>query len=121
VASVGLAKVREIVHERFDPGSCNVYLFYASDGDNASDDRTAAAAELEAIGKAARYAGYVEISAGVRSSQSETMGLFEAAAEAGRPCGRFSVGGPDDIAGAVRHFFTAEANTSGADAAGPAP
>jgi uncharacterized sporulation protein YeaH/YhbH (DUF444 family) len=39
VASVGLAKVREIMLERFDPGSCNVYLFYASDGDNASDDR----------------------------------------------------------------------------------
>src|SRR5271168_2140835 len=98
VASVGLAKVREIMHERFDPGSCNVYLFYASDGDNASDDRAPAAAELEAIAKAARYSGYIEISAGVRSSQSETMGLFEAAAEAGRPCGRFSVGGPDDIA-----------------------
>ena len=122
VASVGLAKVREIMLERFDPGSCNVYLFYASDGDNASDDRTAAAAELETIGKAARYAGYVEISAGVRSSQSETMALFETAAAEGRPCGRFSVGGPDDIAGAVRHFFTAEANTSGnADPAGPSP
>ena len=66
--------------------------------------------------------GYVEISAGVRSSQSETMALFETAAAEGRPCGRFSVGGPDDIAGAVRHFFTAEANTSGSgDAAGSAP
>jgi len=109
------------MHERFDPGSCNVYLFYASDGDNASDDRTPAAAELEAIAKAARYSGYVEISAGVRSSQSETMGLFDASAEGGRPCGRFSVGGPDDIAGAVRHFFTAEAHASGnADPAGPA-
>jgi len=108
--------------ERFDPGSCNVYLFYASDGDNASDDRTAAAGELETIAKAARYAGYVEISAGVRSSQSETMALFEAAAAEGRPCGRFSVGSPDDIAGAVRHFFTAEANTSGnADSAGSTP
>ena len=48
------------------------------------------------------------------------MGLFEAAAEGGRPCGRFSVGSADDIAGAVRHFFTAEANTSGnADSIGP--
>src|ERR1700728_3054959 len=122
VASVGLAKVREIMEERCNPSSCNVYLFYASDGDNASDDRAAAAGELEAIAKAARYAGYVEISAGVRSSQSESMGLFDASVEAGRPCGRFSVGGPDDIAGAVRHFFTAEANTSGnADPAGPSP
>jgi uncharacterized sporulation protein YeaH/YhbH (DUF444 family) len=112
VTSVGLAKVREIMQERFDPGTCNVYLFYASDGDNASDDRSAAAAELETIGKAVRYAGYVEISAGVRSTQSEIMALFQEAMDAGRPCGRFSVGGPDDIAGAVRHFFTAEAQSA---------
>ena len=39
VASVGLAKVHEIMEQRFDPSVCNVYLFYASDGDNASDDR----------------------------------------------------------------------------------
>ena len=114
VASVGFAKVREIMLERFDPGSCNVYLFYASDGDNASDDRTAAAAELETIAKAARYAGYVEISAGVRSSQSETMAAVRdrRRTRAGR-AGAFPSAGPDDIAAAVRHFFTAEANTSG--------
>jgi uncharacterized sporulation protein YeaH/YhbH (DUF444 family) len=122
VASVGLAKVREVMEERFDPSVCNVYLFYASDGDNASDDRTAAGSELEAIGKAARYAGYIEISAGVRSTQSETMALFQGAADAGLPCGRFSIGGPDDIADAVRHFFTAEARSSGeAEPAGIGP
>jgi uncharacterized protein len=122
VASVGLGKVREIMQERFDPSTCNVYLFYASDGDNASDDRSPAAAELETIGKAVRYAGYVEISAGVRSTQSETMALFQEAENAGRPCGRFSIGGPDDIAGAVRHFFTAEAQaTDQADPAGVTP
>jgi uncharacterized protein len=113
VASVGLAKVREIMEERFDPSTCNVYLFYASDGDNASDDRSPAAAELEAIGRAMRYSGYVEISAGVRSTQSETMALFQSVEDAGLPCGRFSIGSPDDVAGAVRHFFTAEAQASG--------
>ena len=54
---------------RFDPAVCNIYLFYASDGDNASDDRAQAEQELESIGKVARYAGYVEISAGARSSR----------------------------------------------------
>ena len=68
VASAGLAKVREIMQARFDPSTCNVYLFYASDGDNASDDRSPAGQELESIAKAVRYAGYVEISAGARSS-----------------------------------------------------
>jgi uncharacterized sporulation protein YeaH/YhbH (DUF444 family) len=122
VASVGLAKVREIMEARFDPGTCNVYLFYASDGDNASDDRPAAGSELERIAKASRYAGYVEISAGARSSQSETMALFQAVADAGLPCGRFSIGGPDDIAAAVRHFFSIESQaTAPTDAAGTSP
>ena len=60
VASMGFAKVREIMETRFNPSSCNVYLFYASDGDNASDDRAPARGELEAIAKLARYSGYAE-------------------------------------------------------------
>ena len=43
VASAGLTKVHEIMQARFDPATCNVYLFYASDGDNAADDRALAA------------------------------------------------------------------------------
>ena len=112
VASAGLAKVREIMQARFDPSTCNVYLFYASDGDNASDDRSPAGQELESIAKAVRYAGYVEISAGARGSESETMQLFQAAAEAGLPCSRFSITGPDDVSAAVRHFFTAESQAA---------
>ncbi len=115
VASAGLAKVREIMQARFDPSTCNVYLFYASDGDNASDDRSPAGQELESIAKAVRYAGYVEISAGARSSESETMQLFQAAAEAGLPCSRFSIAGPDDVSAAVRHFFTAESQRAAAE------
>jgi uncharacterized sporulation protein YeaH/YhbH (DUF444 family) len=112
VTSAGLGKVREIIQERFDPSTYNVYLFYASDGDNASDDRPKAGEELESIAKAVRFTGYVEISAGARSSQSETTQLFQAIADAGLPCGRYSITGPDDVAAAVRHFFTAEAQSA---------
>ncbi len=122
VASAGLAKVREIMQARFDPSTCNVYLFYASDGDNASDDRSLAGQELESIAKVARYAGYVEISAGARGSESETMQLFQAVAEAGLPCSRFSITGPDDVSAAVRHFFTAESQAAAQDGgAGASP
>jgi len=94
----------------------------ASDGDNASDDRPKAGEELENIAKAVRFTGYVEISAGARSSQSETAQLFQAIADAGLPCGRYSITGPDDVAAAVRHFFTAEAQAAGQSAnAGAAP
>jgi uncharacterized sporulation protein YeaH/YhbH (DUF444 family) len=114
VASTGLAKVRELMQARFNPASCNVYLFYASDGDNAADDRNPAHSELEAIAKLARYAGYVEISAAVtRHTSSETSRLFQEIAAAGLPSGRFSITGPEDVSGAVRHFFTAESQAAG--------
>jgi uncharacterized protein len=122
VTSTGLGKVREIMQERFDPSTYNVYLFYASDGDNASDDRPKAGQELESIAKAVRFTGYVEISAGARSSQSETAQLFQAIADAALPCGRYSITGPDDVAAAVRHFFTAEAEAAAQSAnAGASP
>jgi uncharacterized sporulation protein YeaH/YhbH (DUF444 family) len=116
VASTGFAKVRELMQSRFNPASCNVYLFYASDGDNAADDRIPARSELEAITKLARYAGYVEIlAAATRHTTSETFRLFEEIAASGLPSGRFAIAGPDDVAAAVRHFFSADA------AAGVAP
>jgi hypothetical protein len=122
VTSAGLGKVREIMQERFDPSTYNVYLFYASDGDNASDDRPKAGEELESIAKAVRFTGYVEISAGARSSQSETAQLFQSIADTGMPCGRYSITGPDDVAAAVRHFFTSEAQAAGQSAdAGAVP
>ena len=43
VASTGLNKVREIVDARYDPGQYNVYLFYASDGENFPSDQGHAA------------------------------------------------------------------------------
>ena len=122
VASAGFSKVNEIMQARFDPGSCNVYLFYASDGDNAADDRAPARAELENITKVARYSGYVEISSGPRSTQSETSRLFQAVAASGLNNGRYTVRGDDDIVAAVRHFFTIESQAAAAnDPAGVSP
>jgi uncharacterized sporulation protein YeaH/YhbH (DUF444 family) len=116
VASAGLSKVQEIIAARFDPGTCNVYLFYASDGDNAVDDREHARAELEGIAKTARYSGYVEISTGLRSSQSETSRLFDAVGALGLSSGRCSIRDANDITTAVRHFFTIEAQAAAAGA-----
>jgi hypothetical protein len=122
VASVGLGKVHEIMEQRFDSSSCNVYLFYASDGDNASDDRAAAGTALDAIAQVARYAGYVEISTGARGSLSEISSLFQSALDEGLPCSRCSIAGPDEVAPAVRHFFSAEAHAgAGDEALGGAP
>jgi uncharacterized protein len=122
VASVGFAKVREIMQARCNPSSCNVYLFYASDGDNAADDQVQARSELEGIAKLSRYSGYVEISpSAARSTTTEMFQLFQEVAATGVPSGRFAIKGPDDITAAVRHFFAAESQAAQIDAQAVAP
>ena len=117
VASAGLRKVLEIMQSRFDPATCNVYLFYASDGDNAMDDREPARAALESIAKPARYSGYVEITSGLRSTQSETARLFDELGVHGSAVGRCSIKDPNDVVAAVRHFFTLESQSAATGAA----
>jgi len=117
VASAGLRKVHEIMQSRFDPATCNVYLFYASDGDNAMDDREPARAALESIAKAARYAGYVEITSGLRSTQSETARLFDELGGNAFSGGRCSIKDSNDVVAAVRHFFTLESQSAATGAA----
>ena len=80
VASAGLTKVREIMQARFDPATCNVYLFYASDGDNAADDRAPAGQELESIAKVARYAGICGDIGGNAQHPERNVRLFQAVA-----------------------------------------
>jgi len=117
VMSAGLRKVLEIMQSRFDPATCNVYLFYASDGDNAMDDREAARAALESIAKLARYSGYVEITSGLRSTQSETARLFDGLGVHASSGGRCSIKDSNDVVAAVRHFFTLESQSAAAGAA----
>ena len=111
IASTGFAKVRELIDERYSPSRYNVYLFYASDGDNSMSDRSAAERELDALCDRVNYAGYVEVAPSGRTgySASETRELFSTLAAARKPVGHFTVTGLDDIWSAVRHFFGHEA------------
>ncbi len=110
VASTGFGKVREILEARFSPSRYNIYLFYASDGDNYAADRLAAENALGALGDVANYCGYLEVSSGAqRQLSTETGQLFKALAERGRAAGSFAVGAIEDIWQAVRHFFQHQA------------
>jgi sporulation protein YhbH len=114
VASTGFAKVRELIESRFSPARYNVYLFYASDGDNYSADRAQADSELQSLAEVANYCGYLEVSsASQRQLSTETGGLFKALADAGRPVGSFALNRIEDIWEAVRHFFQHQAADSG--------
>jgi uncharacterized sporulation protein YeaH/YhbH (DUF444 family) len=107
VASTGLAKVEEIIAERYSPARYNVYLFYASDGDNSLSDRSDAAAALQRLREQASYLGFLEVSAAVqRHLTTETARLFRNLAGGGDSVGSFPVSRMEDIWNAVRHFFT---------------
>jgi uncharacterized protein len=109
VASTGLSKVREIIDARFNPGRCNVYLFYASDGDNAVSDQAESRELLAGIAQDSAYCGYVEVSSGLsRQLATETGRLFAEMATAGLAAGSYALNDDDDIWGAIRHFFTTE-------------
>jgi uncharacterized sporulation protein YeaH/YhbH (DUF444 family) len=114
VASTGFAKVREIVAERFDPSRYNVYLFYASDGDNATSDRPDAERGLAEIAAYSNYLGYLEVTASTsRALATETGELFQRLARAGRPTASFAVRKLEEIWDAVRHFFQHQAKAVG--------
>jgi uncharacterized sporulation protein YeaH/YhbH (DUF444 family) len=109
VASTGLGKVREIIDARYNPARCNIYLFYASDGDNSVSDAGEARAALGTLAADACFTGYVEVSSGLsRQLATETGKLFAELSAAGCAAGSYALNEFDDVWGAVRHFFTAE-------------
>jgi uncharacterized protein len=107
VASAGLLKMREIMDARYNPARSNIYLFYASDGDNAVSDAAEARSALAAITADTCFTGYVEVSSGVsRQLDTETGKLFAELNAAGCAAGSYALNDFDDVWGAVKHFFT---------------
>ena len=118
VTSTGLGKVREIIDERYNPGRANIYLFYASDGDNSVSDAADAREALSAIAEDACFTGYVEVSSGLsRQLATETGRLFADLSAAGCAAGSYALNDFDDVWGAVRHFFSSESHAE--EAASP--
>lgn len=113
VASSAFAKVRELMDERYDPAPYNVYVFYASDGDNAASDHDPAKTLLSGIAGEASYCGFLEVSN--RPSDAPATGtgaLFGELADDNYPVGSFTLARVEDIWAAIRHFFSHEQRAS---------
>jgi uncharacterized protein len=107
VASTVFEKVREIIDERFDPSRYNIYVFYASDGENTPQDRDPAAAALAELVQRASLVGYLEIAPPLRSGlETETAAIFREIAETGAPAETFVLTSPETVWDAIRAFFT---------------
>ncbi|MEG0880497.1 MAG: DUF444 family protein [Janthinobacterium sp.] len=110
MASTAFRLSRELLQEHYAPGRYNAYLFYASDGENFSEDRAAASLALGELAALLNYMGYVETVPGVpRSLETEMHGLFAEQERRGLPLHSSILSKSDDIWAAIRTFFQHEA------------
>ena len=103
----------DLTRERFDPARYNLYLFYVSDGENASEDREASAAALRQLVPEINYLGYVEIrSASGRSSDTEMSSILAELQHDHPGIGIQQGARQEDIWTALREFFQQQAAQS---------
>ena len=109
IASSAFRLVHDLVQSELDPAHNNIYMFYASDGENFTEDRAASHASLSALGSMLNYIGYIETLPGVpRAFETEMRRLCNELERRGVPIGSSVLSGPDDVWRALRTFFSKE-------------
>jgi uncharacterized sporulation protein YeaH/YhbH (DUF444 family) len=105
----------EVIGTRYDPGRYNVYFFYASDGENAAEDRDESRATLAEIAQAANYSGYVETGgiATFRPRDTQLSEIFGELKGRGLAVGTSRLSSQDDVWGAIREFFMQQSARDG--------
>ena len=63
----------EIIAERYNPSSWNLYTFHCSDGENWSDDNDKALEKMSTLIKLSQLAGYIQITPGQESMWGQEM------------------------------------------------
>lgn len=106
MASSCFRKALELIETRFPPSRYNVYLFYASDGDNFPEDRQQALEALEKLVEQVQLLGYVEISQAI---ETEMGFLFRILKQRGEKVESFSLFMEEEVWEAIRHFFRKQA------------
>jgi uncharacterized protein len=101
----------EVMNTRYDPGRYNVYFFYASDGENAAEDRDEARGTLSEIAKQVNYTGYCETGgvATFRPRDTQLAEIFTELKGSGLPVGTSHIASQDDVWKAIREFFSQQA------------
>jgi uncharacterized sporulation protein YeaH/YhbH (DUF444 family) len=97
---------KEVIKERFDPSHYNVYVFYASDGENLVDDREPATETLRELCEGLNYVGFIEIrpAYGI-SPETEMAGICSRLQRESLPLGQARVTNREDVWNALRQFL----------------
>jgi uncharacterized sporulation protein YeaH/YhbH (DUF444 family) len=110
IASSAFRLALELVRTELDAAHDNVYLFYASDGENFTEDRNAANLALTELGGMLNYIGYVETLPGMpRTLDTEMRRMCSELERRGLPIGSSVLATHDDVWRALRRFFVQEA------------
>lgn len=110
-ASTAFKLAIDMIEADYDPAQYNGYLFYASDGENFTEDRGAATAGLSQLTSLLNYVGYVETVPGTpRASETEMKMICSQLERDGAAIGNCILNQPDDIWKAIRKFFVQEAS-----------
>ena len=109
-ASSAFVLANKILEEHYEPSAYNAYLFYASDGENAGEDRAPAAAALAKLAERLNYLGYIETRLGtVRFSQTDMRTLIGGLSDNGTHADTQVVADINDVWQAIRRFFVHQA------------
>lgn len=112
-ASTAFKLAIDMIEAEYDPAQYNGYLFYASDGENFTEDRGAAMAGLAKLTSLLNYVGYVETVPGTpRASETEMKMISSQLEREGAAIGNCVLNQPDDVWKAIRKFFVQEARLS---------
>jgi len=110
MASTAFQLVLSMLDERYDAASYNSYLFYASDGDNFSEDRAPASKLLGQLANRMNYLGYVETLPGMpRMLETEMGRLWKERERQGLPVSSVVLTHSEEIIGALKQFLTRQA------------
>ncbi|HJW54774.1 MAG TPA: DUF444 family protein [Burkholderiaceae bacterium] len=105
-ASTAFNLALELIQSEYDPSQYNGYLFYASDGENFTEDRPAAAASLAKLTTLLNYVGYVETVPGSpRITETEMKAICAELERRGAPIGTSILANPEDVWKAIRQFL----------------
>jgi sporulation protein YhbH len=109
-ASTAFNLAIDMVQSEYDPSQYNGYLFYASDGENFTEDRPAAYESLVKLTSMLNYVGYVETAPGSpRASETEMKTICSEIERNGAPIGTSILNNSNDVWKAIRKFFVQQA------------
>ncbi|HVP87654.1 MAG TPA: DUF444 family protein [Casimicrobiaceae bacterium] len=112
-ASSAFRLALQLMKEHYAPSQYNAYLFYASDGENAADDRVPASETLAALAEQMNYIGYLESRPGTtRFTQTNMRSIVGELIDSGAQVGSQVVADVGDVWQAIRHFFVHETRQS---------